>query len=316
MIRLASTGCGRMVRFASLAAVIALTAAVPALAEISPTAGEFDARVRTVDYNPMNVVRIVGTPTTSTQIVFSPDEEIVLVAIGDADYWLAQPAGSLLFLKPTEIRPPTNAQVVTRRRDGSTRSYQLLLASHTRTKGVAAYSILFNYPADAAAAVAAARAADAAKAAQIATKLAGLQSEITAQTTLEGAHLTNPRNWRYVVTGSKRIEPAEVFDNGSMTSFRFPGNMRLPTIYTLSPSGEETIVPFSMHGDLAVVQTTAREFRLRDGTEVVRVLNQAFDPIGLNPNTGTKSPLVTRTIRDPKPAAPEAPPEWIKTAPR
>lgn len=305
-----------MMRLVSLAVIAALATAAPALAEISPSAGEFDARVRTVDYNAMNVVRIVGTTTTSTQVVFSSDEEIVLVAVGDADYWLAQPAGSLLFLKPTEIRPETNAQVVTRRKDGSTRSYQLSLVSRPKTKGVAAYSVVFNYPADVVAAAAAVRAADTAKAAQIQAQLTAVQSEITAQAALEGSHLTNPRNWRYVVSGSKRIEPAEVFDNGSSTSFKFPGNMRLPSIYTLSPSGEETIVPFSMHGDLAVVQTTAREFRLRDGAEVVRIVNQAFDPIGINPNTGTKSPLVSRVIRETKPAASASPPEWIRTAPR
>src|SRR5690606_39571282 len=65
-------------------------------------------------YNPLNVVRIGGSPTNSTQIIFAPGEEITQVAIGDADAWLAQPAGNLLFLKPTAIRAPTNMQVVTK----------------------------------------------------------------------------------------------------------------------------------------------------------------------------------------------------------
>ncbi len=37
------------------------------------------------------------------------------------------PAANLLFLKPTELREPTNMQVVTRRRDGERRSYQFEL---------------------------------------------------------------------------------------------------------------------------------------------------------------------------------------------
>ena len=48
--------------------------------------------------------------------------------------------------------------------------------------------------------------------------------------------------------------------------------MRVPTIYTAAPDGTETIVPYAMRGDHAVVQTTARVFTLRDGQEVLRIL--------------------------------------------
>lgn len=300
-----------MMRAATISlALLTALAAAPAYAEITPSAGNYDARVRNITYNEANVVRIVGTPTTSTQLVFSPDEEIVFVAVGDADYWLTQPAGYLLFLKPTEVRPETNAQVVTRRRDGSMRSYQLALVASEKANG-AAFSVVFNYPGDAQTKALIVKKLEERQAVQ----LAGIQKEITAQVALEGSHLQGARNWRYVSSGSKRIEPVEVFDNGSATSFRFPGNMRLPTIYTLSPSGDETLVSYAMHGDLAVVQTTAHEFRLRDGREVARVVNQAFDRIGVNPQTGTKTPEVQRTIRTPTSAQSDLP-EWIKTAPR
>ena len=93
------------------------------------------------------------------------------------------------------------------------------------------------------------------------------------------------------------LEPTEVSDNGRQTAFRFPGNMRIPTIYTLAPDGSETIVPYTIINELAVVQTTARQFVLRDGQEVISVLNQGFDPIGRNAGTGTGTPDLARTVR-------------------
>ena len=53
-----------------------------------------------------------------------------------------------------------------------------------------------------------------------------------------------------------------------------------------------------MRGDRAVVSTTAREFRLRYGGDVLRVFNLAFDPVGFNPGTGTTTPEVVRSVRE------------------
>ena len=117
----------------SLPLVLALLAgaglAGPAHAVQEPRAGRWDARVRTVPYNPMNPVRLVGSTFTSTQIIFAVGETVTHVAIGDAEAWLPQPTGNLLFIKPIEVRAPTNMQVVTSRPDGTTRSYQFELVA-------------------------------------------------------------------------------------------------------------------------------------------------------------------------------------------
>ena len=268
---------------AALAAVCAL-AAHPAIAELAPRSAGLDARVHQVAYHPMNVVRIVGSPTNSTQIIFAPGEEITQVAIGNAEAWLAQPAGNLLFIKPIEVRPATNAQVVTKRPDGSLRSYQLRLVAARP----AMFAVNFTYPDDESAAREARAAAEAAAAA-----------EQAAQERLTSAWAEGPRNWRYVAQGSDAIEPTEVSDNGRQTAFRFPGNMRLPTVFTVAPDGAETIVPYTVVENRIVVQTAAREFILRDGQAVLRILNQGFDPVGRNPGTGTGSPVLTRTVRSP-----------------
>jgi type IV secretion system protein VirB9 len=267
---------------------VALVAST-AYAEQTPQTGDYDPHVQVVAYNPMNVVRLIGSPTYSTQIIFAPGEEITQVAIGDADAWLAQPAGNLLFIKPTEVRTSTNMQVVTRRQQGGNRSYQFrLVATHrgSGSKTSVIFAVNFTYPEDERAARAALEAQQAAQAA-----------ERTAQAQLADAWAEGPRNWRYVAQGSIMIEPIEVSDNGRQTAFRFPGNMRIPTIYTSAPDGTETIVPYTAVKDMIVVQTTAHIFTLRDGQEVLRVINQGFDPVGRNPGTGTGTPELSRRVR-------------------
>lgn len=267
-----------------VAAVLAAVLVTPAYAEQRPRSAGYDPRVQTVAYNPMNVVRVVGAPRSSTQIVFGPGEEITQVAIGDSEAWLAQPAGNLLFLKPTAARS-TNAQVVTKLPDGRLRSYQLQLVA-VPAKAGAIYAVNFTYPGDEQAARAAAQA-----------QAAAAQLERIAQQRLALSWAEGPRNWRYVAQGSKMLEPTEVSDNGRQTAFRFPGNMRIPTIYTAAPDGTETIVPYTVVNELVLVQTTARQFTLRDGQQVVRIINQGFDPVGRNTRTGTGTSDLTRTVR-------------------
>jgi type IV secretion system protein VirB9 len=279
-------------RLLALALLSGSLLADPAWAVQDPRAGRFDNRVRTVAYNPMNVVRVTGGTLSSTEVIFSASETITQVAIGDSEAWLAQPAGNLLFLKPAEARAPTNAQVVTKRQDGSVRSYQFELVAHAGSASQAApdaqFAIQFVYPDDARQTATADR-----------ERAKAMADERLAQERLAVDFFYGPRNWRYAAQGSTAIQPTEVSDNGRLTVFRFPGNMQVPTIYTIAVDGQETIVPYTMRDDLAVVQITAPEFRLRLGGDVTRVFNLRFDPIGPNPRTGTTTPEVERSVRTP-----------------
>lgn len=267
--------------FAAIIMVVLLNG--PAKAEQAPRSAGFDAHVQHVVYNPLNVVRIAGSPTNSTQIIFSSKEEITQISIGDEAAWLPQPVGNLLFIKPIEIKAPTNMQVVTKRPNGSNRSYQFRLVAARRG---AVFSVSFNYPDD-----------EEKARIDLAAYQASLAKERAVMTHLGDAWAEGPRNWRYVAQGSSAIEPTEVSDNGRQTAFRFPGNMRLPTIYTAAPDGTETIVPYTMVKDVAVVQAAASVFTLRDGNEVLRIFNHGFDPVGRNPGTGTGSPELSRKVR-------------------
>lgn len=264
---LGSTAPGRLAG----AGLALLLLAAPALAEQTPRPGGRDARVRVVSYHPMDVIRVTASPTHSTQLLFPEGEEISQVAIGDAESWLAQPAGNALFLKPTAPRASTNMQVVTRGTNGLFRSYQFVLR-----EGPPIFALHVTARED---------------------RRASVDAERQAEARLAQAWAEGPRNWRYVAQGSALIEPLEVSDNGRQTAFRFPGAMRLPVIFTLAPDGSETIVSYTVNGDHVVVPSTAREFILRDGREVLRVVNQGFDPIGRDPGTGTGLPDLARVVR-------------------
>ena len=62
-------------------AFAAALVAGPALALDTPHPGAADPRIRTVDYDPQQVVRVVGVFRTATQIVLAPDETVLHAAL-------------------------------------------------------------------------------------------------------------------------------------------------------------------------------------------------------------------------------------------
>lgn len=270
----------------ALACAGAFSGPVSALQQ--PSAGQRDARVRTVTYDPANVVKVNGVIRASTQVVFADDEEIAHVAIGDSIAWEVAPAGSILFLKPREKHPPTNLQVVTTRPDGRKRSYQFELSIAEASLAEGYFVVRFFYPGD---------------------EIERRRIEAAAHNAeREGALIEQAfdlhraygaRNWRFSAQGSIDLEPEAVFDDGKETTFRFAGNREIPAIYTIASDGSETLAPKDVRGELVVVHATAREFRLRKGGDVLCVYNEAYDPVGVNSGSNTTSPSIERLPKAP-----------------
>ncbi|MBY3346436.1 P-type conjugative transfer protein VirB9 [Rhizobium laguerreae] len=260
-----------------------------ALALDIPRGASQDSRVRFIDYQPYNITKIVGTLRSSVQIEFAADEEIAHVALGNSVAWEVAPAGNILFLKPRENQPVTNISVVTTRRDGSTRSYQMELTVRDGTVEAGQntyFYVKYRYPAD----EAERRRLDAAARAQAAQ--AGEADKVLA---LHEAY--GPRNWRYSAQGSAALEPQAVYDNGKVTTFAFAGNQEMPAIYMENSDGSESLVPKSVDNNLVLVHAISRKFILRRGGDVLCVFNEAYDRIGINPDTNTTSPSVERIVK-------------------
>ncbi|MGK6315622.1 P-type conjugative transfer protein VirB9 [Neorhizobium sp. DT-125] len=256
-----------------------------------PRGADQDNRVRFVNYQPYNITKIVGTLRSSVQVEFAVDEEIAHVALGNTVAWEVAPAGNILFLKPRENQPITNISVVTTRRDGSKRSYQMELT--VRDGSVAAgentyFYVKFRYPQD----EAERRRLEAAARAQ--AERAGFVDKV-----LNVHEQYGPRNWRYSAQGSASIEPQAVYDNGKVTTFTFSGDQEMPAIYTENSDGSESLVPKTVSGDLVIVHAISRKFILRRGGDTLCIFNEAFTPVGINPGTNTTSPSVERVVKVP-----------------
>ncbi len=141
------------------------------------------------------------------------------------------------------------------------------------------YSVQFVYPAD----EAAARQKQAEKL-SIVGRLRGGCGVSTEGSAFIGSAGRNRRfrsnNFHYIAQGDRSLTPLEVFDNGVSTVFRFPGNVRIPSIYVINPDGKEATANYSVKGDYVEVPAVAREWRLRDGHTVLGIWNSAYDPIG------------------------------------
>jgi len=276
-----------MSRIAALVLVAMLAAAPAAHALETPKRGPSDPRIKVVDYDPWQVVHVTGVFRTATQILLGEDETILHVALGDATGWDVAAEKNVLFIKPKTPRAPTNL-IVTTSRGAGTRNYTFELAtragSSSRATADTVFVLRFRYPADEAARTAAALSAEA----------AALERKVL-ELKLDRAVVQGRRNLAYAVQGAISLQPSEVSDNGRFTVLRFPGNQQVPALYQLEAGGTESLVPFDVRGEFVVVHAVVRELRLRRGREVLCIYNQAFEPYGTNPATGTAAGDVERT---------------------
>ncbi len=269
----------------ALLLVLALPATAPA--EVSPSRGIYDPRVKTVGYNADDVVRIIGHYGFSTNIEFAKDESVQSIALGDSLAWEVAPRGNQLFVKPREDNATTNMTVITDRR-----SYQFWLdAAKAPNKGRGEdmyFRVKFHYPQDA----------------------ARLSGETDAKRRAEAALriLPPPRNWNYWACGDPTLRPSEAYDDGRFTYLRFPGAQEIPAAFVVNSDGAESLANGSMRGDQLVLQAVTRRIVLRKGKAAACLENRSFDPRGVGTPSGTTSPVVERRIKDDaRPPPPELP---------
>ena len=70
-----------------------------AIAEVVPEKSKFDGRIRTVAYNPADVVRIDTAAGVNLMMVFADGEAYVDHAFGDGEAYLLSHRANVIFLK-------------------------------------------------------------------------------------------------------------------------------------------------------------------------------------------------------------------------
>ncbi|WP_022678814.1 P-type conjugative transfer protein VirB9 [Sandarakinorhabdus limnophila] len=221
----------------------------------TPVASPVDPRIRTVVYNPREVVTITGQPGYQMVIAFGPGERIENVSIGDSQAWQATPnrKADLLFLKPIDSIASTNMTVVTNARRYN---FELIVQSASMRRNQT-FDIRFIYP----------------------------NEELAAGQTAAGEPLVSdalpPESWNfaYSYTGDKSNLPSRVFDDGRFTYFQWPAGIDTPAVFAVGADGKESLVNHIVKGRYFVVEQLAGQFVLRSGPQVTKVFNDALRAI-------------------------------------
>lgn len=270
--------------------LIALLVPILALAEVTPKKGDYDPRVRVVDYNPLNVVKLATFYGVSTHVQFGNGETIMDVAVGDDQAWKVVPRGNHLFIKPQATQADTNVTVVTDKR-----TYQFALVVQPRPmKDSTAwanpnliFSLTFRYPDEEAA-----KAAANAKKEAVKSRLGEIKGKLS-DAKKEG------QNFDYWVAGSEEISPTAARDDGRFIYLTFSNNRDMPAVYSVDAKGNEALINTNViDGNTIVIQRLVAHLMLRKGNAVASVINKSFDLNGgIDNTTGTVAPDVERVIK-------------------
>ena len=271
--------------------VLALLLPFAALGEITPMKGKYDPRVRVVDYNPLNVVKITTFYGVSSHVQFSDGETIMEVAVGDDQAWKIVWRANHLFVKPLAHKADTNVTVLT-----NLRTYQFALVVQPKaikdstawTDPDLIFSLQFRYPSE-----------------ETSKREAKLNEEYVKER-LQGAKASQPRRERhnldYWVAGSEEISPTAAHDDGRFIYLTFSNNRDMPAVYAVDNDGNEALINTDViDGNTIVVQRLVRGLILRKGEAVASVVNKSFDLDGGSDNlTGTIASNVIRILKGAK----------------
>jgi type IV secretion system protein VirB9 len=205
-----------------------------------------DNRIKTLPYDPEEIVRIVGHSDIQSTIQFGPDERIENVAVGSSAAWQITPnrRGSLLFVKPVAPVSRTNMTVVTDKR-----TYMFDLTTGRKGAGPL-YVLKFSYPDPP---------VEAAPAKQAPVVMASAPAVPVAPST--AARL----NFDWKVKGSDRLRPERIFDDGESLFLSWNSKTPLPAILTLSEDAREGPLQYRVIGDYIVLTPVPQNIVMRYG---------------------------------------------------
>ena len=256
-------------------------------AEIVPRPGATDARIRVIDYDAEQVIRLRGFVGYQIHLQFEDGEQFVNLAAGDLAALDVGAQGPHVMLKPKVEKLGTNLTLLTDRRVYHF-DYSATRSPGSPTSPEVIYSLRFRYPEAKALAYG-----------------EGTARESTAAVvpTADGAPGVELAsiNRAYRLCGTRRVRPLRVEDDGVRTYLYFGARVELPAIFIRQADRSESLANFTVEPERIVVHRVAERFTLRRGRESACVINQAFAGGALRVPSGTVLPGSARVLDEAAP---------------
>lgn len=234
-----------MLRDSSLAAALLL--AGPVLAEVAPAPTTGDAHIQSVVYDPQEVVVLHVAPGYATTVIFSPDERIETVTVGESSGWQVQvnKRADQLVVKPLGNPSGTNLTVIS-----DQRTYNFLLTALAPDFGVVPYLVRFTYP--------------------------GAPPPMA-----EAPRTEAPAPTVYRLSGARDLRPLAMSDDTQFTSIVWSPGAPLPAVYAEQERGKLALVNGVVRDGMFVIEGVFSKLVFLRGTaraEALRIASSGAQP--------------------------------------
>jgi type IV secretion system protein VirB9 len=224
-----------------LIAACTILAAFSARAEITPQSGPGDPHIQTVQFDAQEVVMLKVALGYALTVEFSPDERIDAVSVGNSGVWqvTSDKEASRLFIKPMQGSVDTNMTVIT-----DTRIYSFDLKYWPSPDLSTPYIVRFTYPA-------------------------------APQPAIEGLAKENGAKPPSIVvtyrfSGSSRLKPTSMSDDGHSTFIVWPEKSPIPAVSIIEETGKQVLANGAVRDGRLVIGEVAEKFIFRfDGETAV-----------------------------------------------
>jgi type IV secretion system protein VirB9 len=239
-------------------------------AEVVPLRGTVDPRIRTVLYDPMQVVRLEAFVGYQIELVFAEDEHFAGHGSGDVDGIAFGAHDNHVIVKPRAEQVGTNLVIYTNRR---AYRFDYVVHAHVPDPRIdeVIYAVLFTYP-----------------------PMTQQAAQRHLDQSLDEASTEKDRNWNYWFCGSDAVKPISAFDDGVHTHLTFGSRSDLPAVFLLNDDDSESLLNFSVTDGVVVLHRVARRFIVRRGGLTGCIVNRGYGGGGERLESGTVTPAVLR----------------------
>jgi type IV secretion system protein VirB9 len=249
------------------------------VADVLPSQGVVDTRVRAVPYVADQVYRLFGAVGYAIHIELEPGEQYRGLGAGDSEAIAVDVQDHHLFLKPRVPFVATNLILVTDRRRYHFEYHVESEPLDRQVEPPSMYSLRFLHPP-----------APESEASRVERELADA-----------APRLTRRLNVDYWYCGHPALKPDAVTDDGVHTRIRFGTRSEIPAIFVRHQDGTEGLLNFSLQDGEVIIHRLAPRLILRRGRLVGCIVNRGYAGSGERLPNGTISPNVVREVKQVRP---------------